>query len=102
MTLPNTMQIAVSIRRTIVVDNDIDTLYINTTTENISSNENSFLKCFEGGVSADTVENVSLRFIRINRKSPTVLLVPDLSECLYLGSCMTEATYPAQWPEPQT
>ena len=55
MTLPNTMQIAVSIRRTIVVDNDIDTLYINTTTENIGSDKNTLLECLESGVAVDTM-----------------------------------------------
>ena len=55
MTLPNTMQIAVSIRRTIVVDNDIDTLYINTTTEDIGRNQYTLFELFKCSVTFDTV-----------------------------------------------
>lgn len=48
------MQVAVSVRRTVVVDHDIDTLNINTTTEDVSGNQYALLKCLERGVPADT------------------------------------------------
>ena len=53
--LPNTMQIAVCIRGAIVVDNNVDTLNIDTTTENIGSHQDTFFERLEGGVPADTV-----------------------------------------------
>lgn len=53
--LPNAMEVAVGIRRAIVVDDDVDTLNINTTSENIRGDENTLLECFECLVSAYTV-----------------------------------------------
>ena len=57
--LPDTMQIAVSIRRTIVVDDDVHTLHIDTTAENVSSDEDTLLEGFESRIAVDTLMDVS-------------------------------------------
>ena len=56
--IPNTVQITISVRRAIIIDDDVHSLDINTTAEDISSDQNTFLKSFEGGVSADSIEGV--------------------------------------------
>ena len=55
------MQITVCIRRTVIIDDDVHSLHINTTTKNISSDQNAFLESFEGGVSADAIDERNLR-----------------------------------------
>ena len=52
--IPNAMKVAVGIRRTVVIDDDVDTLNIDTTTEDISGDEDAFLKRLESGVTGDT------------------------------------------------
>jgi hypothetical protein len=49
------MQIAVSIRWAVVIDDDVDTLYIDTTAKDICRNKNTLLKSLEGCVSIDAV-----------------------------------------------
>jgi hypothetical protein len=56
MYIPHSVKITVCIGRTIVIDNDVDTLNINTTSEDIGGNQNTLFECFEGGVSADPVK----------------------------------------------
>lgn len=48
------MKVAVSIRRAIVVDDDINTLDVDTATEDISGNKDTLLEIFESGISVDT------------------------------------------------
>lgn len=48
------MEVAVGICRGIVVDNDIHSLNINTTTEDVSGNKNTLLECLESTVSVDS------------------------------------------------
>jgi hypothetical protein len=55
--IPDTVEITVCISRRVIVDNDIDTLHIDTTTENICRNENALLKCLERSITIDT-ENI--------------------------------------------
>jgi hypothetical protein len=62
------MQITVSIRRTVIIDDDVHSLDINTTAEDISSDQNTFLESFEGSVSADSIEERDLRDIIILQK----------------------------------
>ena len=62
------MQITVSIRRTVIIDDDVHSLDINTTAEDISSDQNTFLKSFESGVSADSIEKRNLRETTILQK----------------------------------
>lgn len=50
------MEVAVSIAGSIVVDNDVDTLDIDTTTEDISRYKDALLKCLEGSVSLDAAK----------------------------------------------
>jgi len=49
------MQIAVSIRWAVVIDDDVDTLYIDTTAEDICRNKYTLLKSLESCVSIDAV-----------------------------------------------
>ena len=75
------MQITVSVRRTIIIDDDVHTLDINTTTENISSNQNTFFECFEGRVSANTIGGQNLEnYFFFKEIARTVLPAEDLSE----------------------
>jgi hypothetical protein len=48
------MQIAVCIRGAIIVDDNVDTLNVNATAEDISRNKYTFFKCFERGIAIDT------------------------------------------------
>ena len=52
--LPNTVKVAVSVGRAVIVDDDVDTLNINTTTEDVGSDQDTLLKRLEGSVSRDT------------------------------------------------
>ena len=52
--LPDTMQVAIRIRRTIVVDDDVHSFNVNTTTENVCRYENSLLESLECRVTGDT------------------------------------------------
>jgi hypothetical protein len=49
------MQITISIGRTIVVNDDIDSLDINTATEDVCCNEDALFECLEGSVAVDAV-----------------------------------------------
>ena len=51
--VPDTVEIAVCVRRTIVIDDDVDTLNIDTTTEDICRDENTLLEGFEGRVTVN-------------------------------------------------
>jgi hypothetical protein len=62
------VQITISVRRAVIIDDDVHSLNINTTAEDISSDQNTFLKCFEGGVSADSIEETILDIILQNTK----------------------------------
>ena len=49
------MEVTVSIRRTVVVHNDVHTFHIDAPTEDIRSDEDTFLECLEGSVALDTI-----------------------------------------------
>lgn len=49
------MQVTVSIRRAIVINNDVDTFYIDPPTKDISSDKNTLLERLEGGVALDSI-----------------------------------------------
>lgn len=54
--VPNTVEVRVSIRGTIIIHNDVDTFYINPSTENIGSDKNTLLERLEGGVALDSID----------------------------------------------
>ena len=54
------MQITVGVRGAIVVDHDVYTLHIDTTTENVSGNEDTLLESLERGVPFDTTNLISM------------------------------------------
>ena len=70
------MQITVRVRRTVIIDDNVHSLDINTTAEDISSNQNTFLEGFEGGVSTDAIERRNLRNKFSSKKlhTPFILL----------------------------
>ena len=47
------MEVTISIRRAVVVDDDVDALYIDTTAENIGGDQDTLLKRLEGSVPRD-------------------------------------------------
>ena len=51
------MQVAISIRRTIVVNNDVHALDINATTEDIGGNEYTLFESLESSVTVDTLKS---------------------------------------------
>ena len=55
------MQVAVSVRRAVIVDNNVDTLHINATTKDICRNEDTLFEGLESGVSADTAGDIGTR-----------------------------------------
>lgn len=55
------MQVTVSVRRAVIIDDDVHSLDINTTAKDISSDQNTFLEGFEGGVSTDSIEGRNLK-----------------------------------------
>ena len=72
---PDTVKVAVSIGRAIVVYDDVYTLDIDTTTENVCCNKDTLLKGLEGGVTSDTNERTLVESLRqtITRYSPLFL-----------------------------
>lgn len=51
---PNTMEVTVSIRGTVVVDNDVDPLDIDTSTKDISGYQYTLFESLERGIAADS------------------------------------------------
>jgi hypothetical protein len=49
------VEVAVSVRRTVVINNDVDTFHVDPSTEDICSNEDTFLECLESGVTLDSI-----------------------------------------------
>jgi hypothetical protein len=52
------MQVAVRIRRAIIIDDDIDSFNIDAAAEDISSNKDSLLECFESRITANSKSQV--------------------------------------------
>jgi hypothetical protein len=50
------VEVTVSIRRTIVIHNDVDTFHIDPSTKDIGSDKNTLLERLEGGVAFDTID----------------------------------------------
>ena len=70
------MQITISIRRAVIIDDNVHSLDINTTAEDVSSDQNTFLESFKGSVSADTIEGRNLKTDSLSKKlhTPFILL----------------------------
>jgi hypothetical protein len=51
---PNAMQVRVRIRGSIIVDDDVYSLDIDTTTEDIGGNKDTFFESLERGITSDT------------------------------------------------
>jgi len=63
------MQITVSIRWTVIVNDDIDSLNINAATENIGRDQDALFECFECRVPADPRDIQILREVEETRDS---------------------------------
>ena len=75
--VPDSVKVRISISRSIVVDNDVYSLNIDTTTENVGSNQNSLLERLELLVSTDTL---FLRKTRVNGDRREVALSEESVE----------------------
>jgi hypothetical protein len=58
--LPNAVKVTVSIGRAIVVNDDIDTLNVNTTSEDIGGHEDTLLECLEGRVTRNATKKLGI------------------------------------------
>ena len=54
MYAPHTVKVTIGIGRAVVVDDDVNTLDIDATAENISGHQNTLLKRLEGSIAGDT------------------------------------------------
>jgi hypothetical protein len=50
------VEVTVSIRRTIIIHNDVDTFHIDPPTKDIGSDKNTLLESLEGSVTFDTID----------------------------------------------
>ena len=74
------MQITISVRRAVIIDDDVHSLDINTTAEDISSDQYTFLEGLEGGVSADSIEGRNhKKYFFFKEIARTVLPAEDLN-----------------------
>ena len=53
------MEIAVSIGRTVIIDYNVDTFHINSSSENVGSHQNPLFERFESSVTIDTVSDLA-------------------------------------------
>lgn len=53
--VPNTVKVTVSIRRTIIIHDDVDTLHVDPPTKDIGGDKNTLLKRLEGSIALDTI-----------------------------------------------
>lgn len=94
------MQVAVGIRRAIIVDNDVHSFDIDTTAENISCNKDTLLKSLERRVAADTAQGVNSKHIRIDLRAyrsswarpEWMLILGKLQDCSSLSSSTARGT----------
>lgn len=91
----NTMKVRVGVSWQVVVDGQVDSLDVDTTSEDISSNADSLVEVFEFLVSFDSAMMISLKTSQ-SRRILTVLLVILLSVQQSTGSCIHVAAYRAQ------
>ena len=74
---PNTMEVTVSIRGTVVVDNDVDPLDIDTSTKDISGYQYTLFESLERGITADSAlgkERKQRRALLVKTSLPFFLL----------------------------
>ena len=93
------MKVAVSVGRAIVVDYDVDTFNIDTTTEDVCGDEDTLLKRLERRVALDTTripsEPINSHTVSIKR---TAHPVEGQSGSQCWGSCTRRATCRARLP----
>lgn len=57
--LPDTVKVTISVRWAIIVDDDVNTLNVNATAENVSGYKNTLFEGLEGSV---TVNSINMKF----------------------------------------
>ena len=57
--MTDTVKVAVCVGRTAIIDNDVDSLNINATTEDISSDQYSFFESLEDSVAFNAFHHIS-------------------------------------------
>jgi len=77
------VEVAVSIRRTIIIHDDVDSFHIDPPAKDIGSDEDTLFECLEGGVAIDTIdrdENIKISD-QLAHQFRTVPPEPNPSEC---------------------
>jgi hypothetical protein len=76
------MKVAVSIRRTIIIHDDVDPFHIDPPAKDIGSDENTLLERLEGGVALDAIDRNEKIIIshQLTHKLRTVPPEPNPSE----------------------
>lgn len=92
------MKVGIGISWQIVVDGKIDSLDIDTSTEDISSDTDSFVELLEFLVSFDSNTTLVLVTV-IGLASHTFLLGRRLSEQRWMGNCTLGGACQAPWHE---
>ena len=79
--VPNAVQVAIRIRRAIIINDDINSFNIDATAKDVSGNKDALLECFEGGITADSKVKGWLTSVKpFDNHIRTVLLVEVPSE----------------------
>ena len=87
------MEISVRGVRHVIVDDDIDALNIDTTSENVSSNHDALVKFLEGLVLRNTtIQSDHIREY-LSLQLQTVPLESCRNECKSTGNCILKAAY---------
>jgi hypothetical protein len=73
------VKVAVSIRWAVVIYNDIDPLDVDTTSENVSGDEDTLLERLERSIPADTIRQVNKCVITATRYIPLLLCKPGMN-----------------------
>ncbi len=63
--VPNTMEVAVSVRRAVVVNDDIDSFDIYATTEDVGGNKDALLERLKCGVTTNAVGRGNLSDMKV-------------------------------------
>jgi len=75
------MQVAVCIRRAIIINDNINSFNVDTTTKDVRGHKDALLECFEGGIAANTKGKIWLtRGNLFDNRIRTVLPVEAPSE----------------------
>ena len=94
------MKVAISVRRTVVIDYNIDTLHVNAPTKDVGRNKDALLECFESSIPGNPGIRMSLT--ESNEKTPAyrssccrpewMLMLGKLQDTKSLSNSIARAT----------